>query len=38
VVDDLDGATFQSLGEAARVAQVVAARTVDWARTAPRAA
>ena len=38
VVDNLDGVTFQSLGEATRVAQVVAARTVDWARTVPRAA
>jgi hypothetical protein len=32
VVDDLDGATFDSLAEAARVARVVAARTLDWAR------
>lgn len=32
VVDDLDGATFPSLGEAARVAQLVLARTQDVPR------
>jgi hypothetical protein len=30
VVDDLDGATFPSLPEAARVARLVVARTQDW--------
>jgi hypothetical protein len=38
VVDDLDGATFASLGEAVRVAQLVAARTQDWAHGKARAA
>lgn len=32
VVDDLDGATFPSPAEAARVARLVAARTQDWAQ------
>jgi hypothetical protein len=32
VVDDLDGATFSSPAEAARVARLVAARSQDWAR------
>ena len=37
VVDDLDGATFPTPAEAARVARLVAARTQDWAQQPPTA-